>query len=36
MLIPRIRPEQIKNEPDQVAKILNQVIDAVNSLKSIK
>jgi len=33
MLIPRIRPGQIKNEPDQVTAILNQVIDYINSIK---
>lgn len=36
MLIPRIRPDQIKQQPDQVAAILNRVIDAVNALQSKK
>lgn len=36
MLIPRIRPEQIKQQPDQVAAILNQVVDAVNDLQRKK
>ncbi len=33
MLIPRIMPGQIKNEPDQVTKTLNALIDAVNDLQ---
>lgn len=36
MLIPRIRPEQFKQQPSQVAAILNQVIDAVNDLQRSK
>jgi len=33
MLIPRIRPDQIKQQPEQVATIINQLIDAVNRLQ---
>ena len=33
MLIPRIRPGQIKNEPDQVCRIINMLVDAVNDLQ---
>ena len=33
MLIPRIMPDQIKNEPDQVCKTLNALIDIVNDLQ---
>lgn len=36
MLIPRIMPGQIKNEPDQVTKTLNALIDAVNALQNSK
>lgn len=36
MLIPRITPGQIKNDPDQVSAILNRVIDAVNELQRNK
>ena len=36
MLIPRITPEMISRQPDQVYMILNQVIDEVNKLKEKK
>ena len=36
MLIPRIMPGQIKNEPDEVARTLNMLIDAVNALQNKK
>lgn len=32
MLIPHIRPEQFKNEPDQVARLLNLMVDELNRL----
>lgn len=32
MLIPHIRSEQLKSEPDQVCMQLNRVIDIVNEL----
>lgn len=36
MLIPRISSEMISNQPDQVSRILNEVIDEVNKLKENK
>lgn len=36
MLIPRIRPNQFKDEPDQVCRILNLLIDSVNALQNKK
>lgn len=32
-LIPRITPQQIREQPDQTADILNRIIDAVNRLQ---
>lgn len=34
MLIPRIRPEQIKQQPEQVATIINMLIDKINHLQN--
>lgn len=31
-LIPRIQPNMIKEQPDQVANIINRVIDRLNEL----
>lgn len=36
MLIPRIMPNQLKEEPDQVTKTLNALIDTVNALQQQK
>lgn len=30
MLLARIRPDQLKNEPDQVCATLNKIIDWIN------
>ena len=35
-LIPKIQPNQLKNEPDQVSAVLNQLIDTVNRLNNEK
>ena len=33
MLIPRITPHQLREQPDQTVDILNRLIDAVNDLQ---
>lgn len=33
MLIPRITPQQLREQPDQTVDILNRLIDAVNDLQ---
>lgn len=35
-LIPRIKPEMIKNQPDQTAAVINRLIDEVNKLSQSK
>lgn len=36
MLIPYIKPDMLKNQPDQTCKILNDLILAVNRLQKEK
>ena len=36
MLIPRITPEMIRRQPDQVSDIINRLIDQVNILTNKK
>lgn len=36
MLIPRISPDMLRNQPDQVSDILNRLIDQVNILSNKK
>lgn len=35
-LIPRITSQQLREQPDQTADILNRVIDAINKLQNSK